>query len=294
MGGTLQGPAAMVAHAVPLSWPRLDRINRSAYGQRGALRMFGSATGWLDEGERVAVELVAGTARGAPILDIGIGGGRTTPLMLAISDDYCGIDYAPAMVALAQRRFPGTRFLLMDARQLDFADAGFRLATFSYIGIDSVDLAGQHAILREVYRVLASGGYFVFSALNVDAAAQQGHWPDWTVFHGAATDPLRLARGLARFAIGGINRLRRSLVTFGDNEAAIGPLSACNFSLLSVFASLAGQVRWLRAAGFAVEAIVTPQGQVLAAGDTRHSAAPWHHFVARKGEAAGLANTESP
>jgi hypothetical protein len=81
IGEPPQRRRVMVAYAVPLFTPQLDRINRNAYERRSALRMFGDASGCLDEGERVAVQLVADAACAAPILDIGIGGGRTAPLM---------------------------------------------------------------------------------------------------------------------------------------------------------------------------------------------------------------------
>ncbi|HUN43594.1 MAG TPA: class I SAM-dependent methyltransferase [Acetobacteraceae bacterium] len=83
-------------------------------------------------------------ALGAPILDIGVGGGRTTPLMRAISTNYCGIDYIPEMVAIARRRFPDADFRVMDAREMDFHNGRFALTTFSYNGIDSVDVKGRH------------------------------------------------------------------------------------------------------------------------------------------------------
>ena len=275
----------MVTSAVPLYSPKLDRINRDAYQRRGALRQFGAASGWLEAGEHAAIGLVRHAVGGRPILDIGVGGGRTAPLMREISDDYCGIDYAPAMVALARRRFPDLPFVLMDARQLDFADDCFGLAIFSYNGIDSVDLAGQQAILREVHRVLLPGGYFVFSAMNYAAVTAEGEWPDWRVFDGAGGDPWLPVRGMVRLALGGFNRLRGAAVAYDDGEMAIGPLSACNFSLVSVFVSLAGQVRRLHAAGFDVETILTPADRQLSTDATDHDAAPWHHFVARKAAA---------
>lgn len=277
----------MAADAIPLLTPELDRINRSAYQQRGVLRQFGAATGWLEPGEREAVLSVAHTARDAPILDIGVGGGRTAPLMRDISADYHGIDYTPEMVALSGRRFPELTFQQMDARRLEFADARFRLVTFSYNGIDSVDLAGRQAILREVHRVLQPGGYFVFSALNHDAAAQAGHWPDWSVLRGAGLDPRRLARGVARLLVGGINRLRRVAMTRDDGEVAIGSIAAHNFALVTVFTSPAAQVRQLRAAGFTVEAVFAPDGHRVPVDGRMDTAAPWYHFVARKAPDAG-------
>ena len=82
------------------------------------MRQFASASGWLEAGEQRAVERIADVVRGAPILDIGVGGGRTAPLLREISADYRGIDYAPAMLAAARKRFPDAAFLEMDARSL--------------------------------------------------------------------------------------------------------------------------------------------------------------------------------
>jgi 2-polyprenyl-3-methyl-5-hydroxy-6-metoxy-1,4-benzoquinol methylase len=84
----------------------LGLINRKAFQRRGVLRHFGLVSGWLEPGEQISVGSVAATLRGAPILDIGVGGGRTAPLMREISANYCGIDFAPAMLDVARRRFP--------------------------------------------------------------------------------------------------------------------------------------------------------------------------------------------
>ncbi len=165
----------MMTETIPLRIPEFDRINQRTYRKRGVLRQFEAASGWLEPGERVAIEHVANAARDGAILDIGIGGGRTAPLMANISANYRGIDYTPDMVAVARRRFPGLCFHEMDARRMSFADDSFDLVAFSYNGIDSVDLAGRLDILRQVHRVLVPGGYFVFSALNRQGSAHGEH-----------------------------------------------------------------------------------------------------------------------
>lgn len=272
----------------------LGMLNRKAFQRRGVLRHFGLASGWLERGEQLAVLSVAEALRGAPILDIGVGGGRTAPLMMEISTDYCGIDFAPKMVAMARSQFPSFDFREMDARRMEFGDGSFALATFSYNGIDAVDLEGRRAIMREVHRVLRPGGYFVFSALNRNGREWLPRWPNWEVFQGAGLQPLRLLRATAKLLLSGFNRLRWSGRRCDDEDAAIGTLAAHNFSLVTMFTSPLETQRQMQEAGFAVEAMFDPDGGELALNDRKNSTAPWYHVVARKLEPSSTGKPVSP
>jgi SAM-dependent methyltransferase len=272
----------MATDTIPRTAPDFDRINQRTYRKPGVLRQFESATGWLEPGERIAIEHVAQAVRGGAILDIGVGGGRTAPLMAEISKNYRGIDYSQAMIEVARRRFPGLCFHEMDARRLTFPDDSFQLVTFSYNGIDSVDLAGRLDVLRQVHRVLATGGYFVFSTLNRQGSAHGEHWPDFRVFRDAGLSPTRLPRALARFTLGGINWLRYRFVSKTGADVAIGNISAHNFGLITLFISVGAQLRQLQEHGFVVEAIVAPDGRHIAPDGSEPTNAPWCHFVARK------------
>jgi len=275
----------MAGVALPPVSGDLGQINRKAFQRRGVLRHFGLVSGWLEPGEQIAVSSVAAMVRGAPILDIGVGGGRTAPLMREISPDYCGIDFAPAMLDVARRRFPTFDFREMDARRLDFNDGTFALATFSYNGIDAVDLEGRLAIMHEVHRVLRSDGYFVFSTLNRNGREWLPHWPNWEVFDGAGLRPMRLLRATAKLLLSGVNRLRWSGRRRDFGDTAIGSLAAHDYSLVTMFTSPLATQRQLEAAGFAVVAMFDPNGLALAPEDRRDSSAPWYHVVARKGAA---------
>ncbi len=272
----------MNANVIPVSLPALDRINRHAYQRRGVLRQYRSAVGWLEPGEQKAIEHIAEASRGKAILDIGVGGGRTAPMLREISSDYRGIDYTPAMVEIARQRFPDIAFLEMDARKLAFADETFGLVVFSYNGIDSVDLDGRLSVLREAYRTLTPGGYFVFSALNRRGASIASHWPDWDVFRGAGHSPTRLLRAYARLAVGGLNRLRRSRIRREADDMIVGQIAAHNFALVTLFLSLREQLRELRVVGFVVEAVYQHDGAAVATDGSGETDAPWYYYVARR------------
>ena len=108
------------------------------------------------------------------MLDLGVGGGRTTSQLLDRVGEYVGVDLSPQMVAACRERFatwigPRVRFEVGDATDLrDFADASFDLVLFAFQGIDSVvEHERRLRVLREVRRVCADGATFAFSSDNL-------------------------------------------------------------------------------------------------------------------------------
>jgi SAM-dependent methyltransferase len=145
----------------------MDEINRRTWRDASTVRWFRRLEGWTDRGERAALELAAVEAKDQPILDLGVGGGRTVPLLRAVSRDYVALDYTPELVAACRQKYPDADVRHGDARDLSrFADGSFRLVVFSFNGIDSVNADDRMTILREVHRVLCPGGLFLFSAHN--------------------------------------------------------------------------------------------------------------------------------
>jgi SAM-dependent methyltransferase len=144
---------------------RLLEQSRIAYGREVA--EYGRAQG-LQQPEREILARHAPRIRGGRILDLGVGAGRTTPHLLAISDRYVGVDNSAEMVAFAAARFPSTEMLVGDARDLPFADGAFDLVFFSFNGIDHGDHAERLEMLAEARRTLRPGGWFVFSSHNRD------------------------------------------------------------------------------------------------------------------------------
>lgn len=106
--------------------------------------------------------------RGMVILDLGVGGGRTTPYLSDLACCYVGVDYAEEMIRVCRSKYPGLQFEVADAADLSrFADDFFDAIVFSFNGIDYLapDQKRQQC-LQQCHRVLKQGGVFIFSSHN--------------------------------------------------------------------------------------------------------------------------------
>jgi SAM-dependent methyltransferase len=143
-----------------------NRVNLATYSDAGLLGWYDRQDGLLPA-ERAILERLRPELDNKRLLDIGVGGGRTTRHLLEISRDYTGIDYAPQFVSLVRRKFSLDTVFHCDARDMRrFPDHGFDFVLFSFNGLDYVDHEGRLQALGEVHRVLAPGGAFVFSTHN--------------------------------------------------------------------------------------------------------------------------------
>jgi SAM-dependent methyltransferase len=218
---------------------------------------------------------------GLDVLDLGVGGGRTTPRLSHGARSYVGVDYSEPMVARCRAAFPGLRFCCADATRLDaFADSSFDLVVFSFNGLDGVPtLSGRHACLRECARVLRPGGVLVLSVHN----ARYLFFPP--VFAGApglARRAWRVAYALLRSAQLLASRLPSRAFWRGAGYARD---PATHGGLTTWIATREIQGDELRAFGFAVE-------QVLAAPSPEVVwpwAVAWYYYAARKPGDAGPA-----
>jgi SAM-dependent methyltransferase len=116
----------------------------------------------------VAVErLESLVAKDGLVLDYGCGYGRVLGILAERGfSNLVGIDIAPAMIASARRSHPNIRFEVQgDSERLPIADASVSAALlFAVLTCVPTD-EGQHAIVRELGRVLAPGGILYVSDL---------------------------------------------------------------------------------------------------------------------------------
>jgi ubiquinone/menaquinone biosynthesis C-methylase UbiE len=273
-----------VRHSTRVEKVSLDTINQRAWKLATTVRTYELLEGWTDPGEQAAIDYIADEMRARPILDIGVGAGRTTSFLRRISEDYIGIDYTAEMIDACKRKYPHAAFLHMDARDLSqFADNQFALAMFSFNGIDAVSFTDRQRVLREVHRVLQPHGVFIVSAHNRNGPGY-GERPTlrppftrnpfklgWRMLNHARSFPLALR-----------NYLHHSILNETYDEWAVMNCAAHDFNLVVVYTTLAEQTRQLTAAGFRPELVLdNVKGQPVTA-ETRTSPIWWFHYIARK------------
>ena len=104
------------------------------------------------------------------MLDVGVGGGRTTKYFAPLMRSYIGMDYAPAMIRTCEAKYGGKYYFVeSDVRFMNiFGNSMFDFVLFSYNGIDSFCHEDRLIALMEIRRVLRNNGYFCFSSHNLN------------------------------------------------------------------------------------------------------------------------------
>jgi SAM-dependent methyltransferase len=115
---------------------------------------------------------------GDAILDLGVGGGRTTPYLSRLASRYVGVDYAPKMVAACQQKFPQLEFLVADATSLvPLGDQTLDSVVMAYNGMDYLSPSeSRRRCLVEIRRVLKKDGVLIFSSHNPRAVFSRPAW----------------------------------------------------------------------------------------------------------------------
>jgi SAM-dependent methyltransferase len=257
----------------------MHRQNQFIWGKMWVVAAYRKYSELQPPEEAILAELREEMA-GKRILDIGVGGGRTTPYLLELSSDYIGIDYAPAMIKRCKAQYPSVSFELADARDLSrFAPASFDLIFFSFNGIDYVDHADRLKILDQVRRLLAPQGVFVFSAHNRDTPLRCA-W-DLSHFNNASLlKPLGLAKRLLLYLNGIMNSFFNVRKEMHMPDYAIINDEAHEYSLLTYYISIESQVRQLKDCGFRSIQVYGLNGKTI---DWEHATShdPWIYYLCR-------------
>lgn len=127
----------------------------------------------LQNPEKTILNTLKGVLKNFRMLDIGVGGGRTTFHFGMLANEYIGIDYSKPMIDSCQKRFIGKEnisFRVADVRKLDdFADQYFDFILFSFNGLDNIRHEDRLQSLRGIRRIIKNNGIFAFSTHNLNS-----------------------------------------------------------------------------------------------------------------------------
>jgi SAM-dependent methyltransferase len=159
---------------------------------------------------------------GMAILDLGVGGGRTTAYLSSIASRYIGVDYAPEMIAACRKKFPQLEFDVANAADLSrFASSSFNAVVMAFNGMDYViPDESRFRALREIGRVLKPEGILIFSSHSPQSIWVRPSWNPQRVRvvaerivrqNSVLFQPLLLSMTAVRLILAGAQALLRSL-----------------------------------------------------------------------------------
>lgn len=276
-----------------------DANNRQTWQLASTIATFSATACWTDPGEAEAIGVVAMAVKDQPILDVGVGAGRTADIFREVSTDYIGVDYTPEMIERSRLNHPDLHFEVCDVRDLSrFRDQQFGLVNFSFNGIDAVPHADRSQAIAEMFRVTRVGGSVLYSTLNKDGILYTARpWapPGFPVSDGARWSHLvRHPTRVARHVAGLIWQSRRSSTPFRrglknwrelrrlaeDHDTwAVGVLDAHDFGVVCHFTTLSAAIDEIVTAGYVLREIYDKSGQTLSA-EQEASGTEWFHMLA--------------
>ncbi|MGB0564318.1 MAG: class I SAM-dependent methyltransferase [Spirulinaceae cyanobacterium] len=164
--------------------------NQTVYNSAAIARHYAQLQ-QLQGAEQVILERLSPQLGQMTMLDLGVGGGRTTGHFAPLVAQYVGLDYAPAMIAACRERYSNSPYPLRlevgDARDLSrFAAQTFDLILFSFNGLDYISHGDRCLALQEIHRVGKPGGYFCFSSHNLQGIEPLFRWRNrlrWNPLH---------------------------------------------------------------------------------------------------------------
>jgi SAM-dependent methyltransferase len=255
-----------------------DDTNKFIYNSTAMVAQYGAQCE-LQPPEKVILERLGPTFKGGRVLDIGVGGGRTTAALAEISGDYIGVDYAPAMIEHCRQRFRGrwqhVSFQVADVRNMAaFPDASFDFVLFSFNGVDYVDESGRRLAFAEMRRVLRPDAWLAFSSHNIRWAERMFQFP---MPRESLIVSLRLIKRW--FLLRSHNLTVRP---WGRDKIFIRD-GAGKFALTTCYVRPSRQIAGLASSGYRDEqAYRLSDGAPLASSEVDVNGEPWMYFAARK------------
>jgi ubiquinone/menaquinone biosynthesis C-methylase UbiE len=233
----------------------------------------------LQPAEQTILDLLQHQLSAMRMLDIGVGGGRTTQHFSPFVMEYIGIDYSADMIAACQERFsasPALKFAVCDARDLSqFADNSFDFILFSFNGIDTVSHHDRAKIFQEVNRVGKPGSYFFFSTHNLQGMEREFNWRNQVSFN-----PLTTYVNLVMFALLRLFNRSITLPQLTASAHAVIQDESHNFRLKNYYVRPQEQIRCLEASFDNVKVYSWKSGlEITSASELRSQTDMWLYYL---------------
>ncbi|MGO8763054.1 MAG: class I SAM-dependent methyltransferase, partial [Desulfobaccales bacterium] len=126
----------------------------------------------LQEPEIVILNMLKEELKDMKMLDIGVGGGRTTYYFAPLVKEYVGIDYSSGMIEACNNKYYNINnnisFIQCDVRNMSiFENDTFDFILCSFNGMDYISFDDRFKALKEIKRTAKNNAYFCFSSLNI-------------------------------------------------------------------------------------------------------------------------------
>lgn len=262
---------------------KMRQVMREAYDGRGIAESYARNTELL-KAEAFIFSHFRTELENKTILDVGVGTGRTIPVLSALTTDYTGIDYSESMLSRCRESYSGVKLFLCDARRMDlFRDESFDVALASWNVLDDSDHTDRLMIMGEVYRVLRPNGIFIFSSHNRDYKTRSAYR-----FRGfvSAQNPFELVKWNAirvkRYVTGILKHLDRGRNEVENDAYAIVNDPSHNYGLLTYYIRKEAQVEQLEGIGFSDVQLVDGSGSFIRIDEQCSDG--WIYYICRKEE----------
>ncbi|MBR8836580.1 MAG: class I SAM-dependent methyltransferase [Stigonema ocellatum SAG 48.90 = DSM 106950] len=113
------------------------------------------------------------------VLDLCCGSGQATQFLVKYSQNVTGLDASPLSMKRARENVPSASYVEAFAEEMPFADNLFDIVHTS-VALHEMEQQQLRKILKEVYRVLKSGG--VFTLVDFHTPTNPIFWPGLWLF----------------------------------------------------------------------------------------------------------------
>ena len=220
-------------------------INKDTFEAHDVVTNYFTQT-YLHKPEETVLTIFKNRLKNMRMLDVGVGGGRTTYHFARLAKQYVGIDYSEKMIDACKKRFPNASqnisFKPCDVRFMKiFEDNYFDFVLVSNNGLDYMSHEDRLKTLLEIKRVGKKRGFLCFSTHNLQSIKQ-------LLPIQLSLNPLTMSKNILRSFL--LRLLNKSFKKLKYKKYALINDGAHQFRLLTYYIRPKDQIKQLSNLGF--------------------------------------------